>query len=147
MTAPLTIKIVGPQRKRHWLEPWEGRSLAELAAQFLPPDGGYSAVLDADLIEPADWAATVPAEGQTVMFVPDFGFLPALLTWLLPSIFSTAMMGTAILGPITWGMVFNTIGYLGASYLINSLMPKPKLPEPITGGSPAHSWNPHTTQQ
>lgn len=147
VSTDLTIQFASPQRRREFSEPWHSQTLAELADGLLPEHGGYTAAVNGQVIESEQWSEfIVPASAQ-VTFVPDFGFLAALLMWALPTIFTSTAMTTAILGPITWTMVFNAIGYLGASFLINSLMPKPKAPKPMGGGSPAYTWDPQTTQE
>jgi len=149
-TTDLHIRIVSPQRRRDLAEPWRaGRTLAELAAELLPAGGGYTAVVDGELIEPEIWDRFAPAESAEVTFAADFGFLAAFLAWAWPTIFKEAVLEATVLGPITWSAVLNTIGWIGASFLVNSLMPKPKSPklEASALGSSAYSWDPKTTQQ
>ncbi|MDK1104203.1 MAG: phage tail protein, partial [Actinomycetota bacterium] len=105
-------------------------------------------MVDGEMVDEAIWGGFVLRRGSTVKFVADFGFLAALLMWAFPTIFTAAAMSSAALGPITWAAVFNTIGWIGASYLINSLMPGPQLPKGgSSSGSMATSWDPKTTQQ
>jgi len=129
-------------------------TLADVAAEVLPAaphnkvPAGYTAMVGSEIVDVAVWSRYKLQPGEQIIFAADIGFLAALLAWALPAIFTPAALAGSVLGPITWAGVFNTIGWLGASYLINSLMPKPKLPG-LDGsvGSPAQSWEPRTTQQ
>lgn len=145
----LKIEFVGPQRIRRASQPWRrDLTLEQLAEIHLPEGGGFTAMVDGEIVDEAIWGGYVLHRGSTVKFVADFGFLAAFLVWALPAIFTTAGMASTALGPITWGMIFNTVGAIGASYLINSLMPGPQLPKgQSSSGSPATSWDPKTTQR
>lgn len=143
-TETITFCFVSPQRKRQWQEPWSGANLDEIAEQFLPEGGGYTIAIDGKVIEPDFWESTFPPAGSTITFVPDFGFLPLLLAWALPTIFGA---GTVIGSSVLLTTVISIIGYIGLSYLINSLMPKPPKADSMGGAGGQNVWDPQTTQQ
>ena len=129
-TTDLKIEFIGPQRTRKASQSWRRNlTLERLAEIHLPQGGGFTAIVDGEMVDEAIWGGFILRRGSTVKFVADFGFLAALLMWAFPTIFTAAAMSSAVLGPITWAAVFNTIGWIGASYLINSLMPGPQLPK------------------
>jgi len=132
----LSIRLAMPQDRRDLIEPWhKGLTLGDLARDLLPPDGGFSATVNGTFVEVDEWDGYLVPELAQVTFVPEIGFIAEFLAWAIPSL--TGFFASTALGPITWGAIFNTVGWVGASYLINSLMPKPKMQEVSISGEDA----------
>ena len=144
-SSELTIRFAGPQNRREFTRPWTAQTLQELADELLPEHGGYTAVVNGSILPKDQWSRPI-IQGSEIDFVPDFGDIVGLVIWIATAIGAPAAT-TAIVGPLTWGMVYSAIAYLGTAYLINSLMPKPKTPDAMGGGSPAYGWDPKTTQE
>ena len=130
MHKPIKIKFVRPQNATEFEEPYESQSLQTLACKHLPEHGGYTVILNGELIDPADWPLTIPGEGSQILFVPDMGDLAGFLAWAIPSIFGGLGAGATGWAAVAT-TVSNIIGYVGMSFLINSLMPQPKMPARI----------------
>jgi len=133
------ITIAGLQERKSFDLPCGGCSLAEVAAQVLPPNGGYAVTLNGKIVPPEKWSATLLQSHDELFFVPDFGFgipeaIIAVMTW-----------ASFTIGPWTIYPVATAALLVGSYLLQQSLMPK------LAGEGPspsqAYSWDPKTTQQ
>jgi len=137
------ITIAGLQERKSFDLPCEGRTLAEVAAQVLPVNGGYAVTLNGKIVPPEKWSATLLQKADEVWFVPDFGFgIPEAIIALLAWSIDIDLIGgiTVTIAPIA------SAALLVGSYLLQqSLMPH------LAGEGPspsqAYSWDPKTTQQ
>jgi len=133
------ITVAGLQDRKSFDLPCGGCSLAEAAAEALPPSGGYAVTLNGKIVPAEKWSSTLLQPRDELFFVPDFGDIVggiiALATWMV-----TDIIGQVI---ITAGIMYG--GAVLGGMLINRLTPKPAGEGP--NPSQADSWDPRTTQE
>ena len=150
----------------------EGQSLLDIRNVHFPQDVPVVSSLNGRVIDIVDLASTKPQHGDCIVFVPEIqgggdgggkqilGIIAMIaLAIALPSISVAAgqLLSDIGLTSLAGSSFFMTtvvpgIIMMAGGMLVNSLMPKPKLPSLNTDisdfdRSQTYSWNPQTTQQ